>query len=39
VLDWTPALDSTEQEYLSLYRMLHAEISSLIDLLVGEEAG
>ncbi len=38
-LDWSAALDSTEQEYLSLYRILHAEMSSLIDLLVGEEAG
>jgi len=38
VLDWSPALDASAQEYPALYRTLHSELSSLIHLLTGEEA-
>lgn len=39
VLDWSPLLDDSSQEYPALYRILHSEITSLIDMLVGEELG
>ena len=38
-LDWSHVLDTAEPGYSSLYRTLHSEISSLFDLLVGDELG
>jgi phosphate transport system protein len=38
-LEWPPGADDQAPGYSAMYRALHAEMSSLIDLLVGEEAG
>jgi len=39
VLDWSAAMDNCEQDYQALYRRLNSELSSLIQLLVGDETG